>query len=284
MLKYFFSFYLFGLFMVGGLVLVTPSHMVQAAGPHCWCIHAGTCEHHSTVNDDGKTLFTCDNDPKLKTSCSQFCTSKGDGWRAINCDPQWKDHNQQGDPNCAKKGVCELPSENGNPFVRDRVRGQSCNANEDCEKMRVQACKEENDPNDKYCIDGVLNSCKFFQANSAPAKGGTAVKATTSTPSLYNPLGKSTTIQSLIARLIRAILGIVGALALLAFVWGGITWMTAGGNPKRVETGRTIIINATIGLLIIFFSYTLTNVFLQVISGAANNAQQTTNPKTPPTK
>ncbi|MBM3205166.1 hypothetical protein FJZ48_04310 [Candidatus Uhrbacteria bacterium] len=113
----------------------------------------------------------------------------------------------------------------------------------------------------KSTIEGKCPEVQKAQP-AAPAQGSSA--------SLYNPLG-NVTLQGMIARVIRAVIGIVGALALLAFVYGGFVWMTAGGSEKRVAEGRTIIINAVIGLLIIFFSYTLTNVFLQIFAGIASS-------------
>jgi len=40
--------------------------------------------------------------------------------------------------------------------------------------------------------------------------------------------------QTLIGKVINAVLGIVGSLALLMFIYGGFTWMLAGGNQEAV--------------------------------------------------
>lgn len=79
-----------------------------------------------------------------------------------------------------------------------------------------------------------------------------------------NPLGKISDVPSLVANIISAILGIVGALALLMFVWGGVTWMISGGNSEKVKKGKDTLIWATIGLLVIFASYSI----LKTIFGA----------------
>lgn len=44
--------------------------------------------------------------------------------------------------------------------------------------------------------------------------------------------------------------GILGALALLFFIYGGITWLTAGGSPERIDKGRRILIGAVVGIAI----------------------------------
>lgn len=69
--------------------------------------------------------------------------------------------------------------------------------------------------------------------------------------------------QELIGIVIDAVLGIVGSLALLMFVFGGITWMTSSGSADKVKKGRDIIVWAAIGLVIVFSAYGLTRVVLE---------------------
>ncbi len=90
---------------------------------------------------------------------------------------------------------------------------------------------------------------------------------TGSPTSLNNPLGDRTP-EILIGDLINTIFGIVGSLALLMFIYGGLTWMTSAGNKEMVDKGRNIIKWAAIGLVIIFSSYALVR-FLIVGVGAA---------------
>jgi len=73
---------------------------------------------------------------------------------------------------------------------------------------------------------------------------------------LSDPLD-NTTPQQLIGKIINAALGIVGSLALAMFIYGGFTWMLAGGNNEQITKGKNILIWATIGLIIIFASYAL---------------------------
>lgn len=57
----------------------------------------------------------------------------------------------------------------------------------------------------------------------------------------------------------QLILGLSGALVLVMFVWGGFQWLTAFGDPKKVDSGKTIIRNAIIGLAIVLVSGSLIN-------------------------
>lgn len=53
-------------------------------------------------------------------------------------------------------------------------------------------------------------------------------------------------------------------MALLMFVVGGVMWMTAEGSD-RVGMAQTILKNASIGLVLIFLSYSLVSLFLAVL-------------------
>lgn len=83
---------------------------------------------------------------------------------------------------------------------------------------------------------------------------------------LQNPLGNINTPAELIGRILNAGFGIVGSLALVMFVYGGITWMTSSGNPEKVKKGRDVLIWAAIGLFIVFSAYALVRVVLSVIA------------------
>ena len=97
----------------------------------------------------------------------------------------------------------------------------------------------------------------------AAAGGGTTAG---SSATLENPL-HTTDLAALIGRVIRGLTGVVGALALLMFVVGGILWMTAGGNDEQMKTAKSMLVNSTLGLLIIFFAFTLISAFLNLFSG-----------------
>ncbi|MEK7994957.1 MAG: pilin [Planctomycetota bacterium] len=71
---------------------------------------------------------------------------------------------------------------------------------------------------------------------------------------LLNPLGDGTTPEILIGRIIKALLGLSGSVALLMFVWGGFLYLTSG-DSKRVQTAKDTLKHAALGLVIIFLSY-----------------------------
>lgn len=121
---------------------------------------------------------------------------------------------------------------------------------------------------------GTIGSCTpglFDGAATTPTSTGTG--GTDSLPGsggsvpLYNPLGTDIGVAEFISRGIRTVIGFVGALALLMFVYGGVMWMTAG-DSKRIDTAKQILKNSTIGLLLIFFSYSLVSIVFSLLGGS----------------
>ncbi len=86
---------------------------------------------------------------------------------------------------------------------------------------------------------------------------------------LENPLPIDNILESssYIGKIIKNILGIVGALALLFLVYGGISMIIAGGNETKIAKAKSLIVYTAIGLVIIFSSYTIINFVLQTIRG-----------------
>ncbi len=80
-----------------------------------------------------------------------------------------------------------------------------------------------------------------------------------------NPL-KTSSLHIIIGRLIRALLGLSGAIALLMFVWGGFLWLTSRGEPAQVTKGKETLKWATIGLVVIFMAYMLVNAVIAALT------------------
>ncbi|MBI5222436.1 MAG: hypothetical protein HY980_02985, partial [Candidatus Magasanikbacteria bacterium] len=91
----------------------------------------------------------------------------------------------------------------------------------------------------------------------------------------------STDIRIIIARIIRAVLGLLGVIAVSLMVWAGYTIMTAGGNEEKIAYGKKIMINAVIGLIIILSSLAIVQYVLNALGKATGMAGYggTTKPK-----
>lgn len=66
----------------------------------------------------------------------------------------------------------------------------------------------------------------------------------------------------IIGRVINVLLGVVGSLFLVIFIYGGVTWMMSSGNSEKVQKGKSTLMWATIGLVAIFASYALVKFIL----------------------
>ncbi len=85
---------------------------------------------------------------------------------------------------------------------------------------------------------------------------------------LINPLGE-TDPRILIARIIKAILSILGSLSLLMLVYAGVLWITAQGDAKKVERGKHIMTWVVAGIALIAGSYVIVNALIAAFTTAA---------------
>jgi hypothetical protein len=109
-------------------------------------------------------------------------------------------------------------------------------------------------------ISGTTN-CPAGCKPIAPGTSG-AVK-------LDNPLTGSATntdIPTLLGKVINSVMGVIGSLALVMFIYGGIIWMLSAGNQEQVTKGKNILIWAAVGIVIIFSSYALVKLVLTATS------------------
>jgi len=117
------------------------------------------------------------------------------------------------------------------------------------------------------CSIGSLPGCCSQPTPPAPAAGSTAgAAAGTTGVSLFNPLGASSTLSSFIGKVIGGIMGLVGTIALLMFVWGGIQYLISQGSPDKIKSAKSTLIYASLGLVVIFTSYTLVSALVKVLS------------------
>ena len=108
---------------------------------------------------------------------------------------------------------------------------------------------------------GVLFLAVFFVLlfYSFPVEAQTLTSNEVGVEIVEEPLGlPSTDIRIIIARIIRAALGLLGIILLVIIIYAGYLWMTAGGNDEQIGKAKNIIKNAVIGLIIIMSAYAIT--------------------------
>lgn len=67
---------------------------------------------------------------------------------------------------------------------------------------------------------------------------------------------------------IKILLGFVGVIFMVLIVYGGLIWMTAGGDDQKVKQSIDIMKNATLGLVAILAAYALTIFVIRTIISA----------------
>jgi hypothetical protein len=75
------------------------------------------------------------------------------------------------------------------------------------------------------------------------------------------------TIPALINFYIKGLLPFVGIWALIFFVFGGIIWLTSGGNPDKIKKAQQMMVWATIGIVFIFASYAIVSRIIPAVGG-----------------
>jgi len=67
--------------------------------------------------------------------------------------------------------------------------------------------------------------------------------------------------------LTKMILGLVGSLALLFFIYGGVVFLIAGGKSEMIDKGKKIITNAVIGVAIVLGAWIIVNFSIAALTG-----------------
>ena len=81
----------------------------------------------------------------------------------------------------------------------------------------------------------------------------------------------ATSWQNALGAILQGLILVLGAIAAVFFVYGGITYLTAAGNEEQVKKGRTILLQAVIGLILITLAFVLvrtigTGIFSQSVN------------------
>ena len=69
-------------------------------------------------------------------------------------------------------------------------------------------------------------------------------------------------LSAVVGKIINTALTLLGAIFLILIIYGGFKWMTAGGDPGKVEKAMDIIKNSLIGLVIVLGAYAITTFVL----------------------
>lgn len=71
------------------------------------------------------------------------------------------------------------------------------------------------------------------------------------------PAGTPDDVFNLVTRVKNIALALVGVIIFAMFVYGGVLYITSGGNDEKIQKGKQTLTYAVIGLVIVVLSYAL---------------------------
>jgi len=60
-------------------------------------------------------------------------------------------------------------------------------------------------------------------------------------------------------QVVGVVLSFVGVIFLGLMIYAGLIWMTAEGNEQQVAKAKSLLVNSTIGIIIVFAAYAITS-------------------------
>ena len=207
------------------------------------CSTAGLTEVEDAENaacPKGFNFEGCSNKPQSGKGVVLCCTDPAHSSSGSSCVP--KEANEDKQYLCMTKAACSNVS--GKP-VAIKEGEAKCGSKQD-----------------EVCCETRKRSGESVDESEDAPKAPSSYK-------LFNPLGK-TSLTQIARNVINTFLGILGALALIVFVYGGISYMIAGdiagGNESGVTNAKNTLKYGVIGIFLIMFSFVLTDTFIKVWS------------------
>jgi hypothetical protein len=79
-------------------------------------------------------------------------------------------------------------------------------------------------------------------------------------------------LPAVVGKIINIFLSILGILFVVLLVYGGYLWMTSYGDEKKVTKAKSLITDATIGLIIILIAYAVASFVVTSLETATTGA------------
>lgn len=83
--------------------------------------------------------------------------------------------------------------------------------------------------------------------------------------------GKST-MTSIIQNVVNTMLFIIGALAVVMLIWGGLQYVISAGDSGKVGKAKSTILYAIVGLVIAIFSYAIVNFVIAQVGSTSGGS------------
>lgn len=73
--------------------------------------------------------------------------------------------------------------------------------------------------------------------------------------------------RTLIVNIVNFFLFFLGLIATIMIIYGGVTYVTAGGEQDKLDSAKKIIMYAVVGIVIVLLSFAIVNTVLQAGGG-----------------
>jgi hypothetical protein len=83
------------------------------------------------------------------------------------------------------------------------------------------------------------------------------------------PTAQPFSISSLVNNILKNIWIVFAAIAIIFFIWAGVTFITAQGEPGKVATARQAAIWGIMGVVVMILAYSIFNIAESLISGSS---------------
>ncbi len=118
-------------------------------------------------------------------------------------------------------------------------------------------------PADKECL--VAGAICENGAKTCPSSTTTTGSGFTLNVKINNPL-KVETVQDAIKLFMDAVLKIAIPFIIIFFIWSGLSFVLARGNPEKIKTAKNMFWYTIIGTLLILGAWTITNAIIGTVN------------------
>lgn len=247
------------------------------------------CDNNCQIPDSPE----CDSAHLNLCTSQSECSEAGGNWCDGACQAETctNTENEEEDDDNNDNDNQQISPENENNSNSDGEIGDSCESQADCGEGLY--CNDQN-----LCAlkNAGANPCKYdYECMSGNCENGVCAieggkdSAESGSENLGEAISKvegfmekgpikgemiSEDVPTLVGNALRVFLGIVGSLALAIFIYGGIMWMTSGGNPERIKKAQGTIVWSVLGLMVIFLSYVIVSMIISGISHESEIIEQ----------
>ncbi|HUT22469.1 MAG TPA: pilin [Candidatus Bipolaricaulota bacterium] len=81
-------------------------------------------------------------------------------------------------------------------------------------------------------------------------------------------------VPTIAGKIIKALLGIIGSVALAMFVYGGIMYMTSGGAAEKASKARGTLVWSILGLIVVFSSYAIVSAIITPLTSGLGSVEK----------